>query len=67
MAKVDKGILNILIWKHNAIPVEYLICQLKNRLIISVQLHVGGDNVAVGYFKNPKETEECFYEADGRR
>jgi hypothetical protein len=35
--------------------------------IISVQLHVGGDNVAVGYFKNPKETEECFYEADGRR
>jgi len=31
------------------------------------EIHVGGDNVAVGYFKNPKETAECFYEKDGKR
>lgn len=31
------------------------------------EIHVGGDNVAVGYFRRDEETAECFYEADGRR
>jgi long-chain acyl-CoA synthetase len=28
---------------------------------------IGGDNVAVGYFKMPKETEEAFFDEDGVR
>jgi len=31
------------------------------------EIHVGGDNVAMGYFKNPSKTMEDFYEMDGRR
>ena len=31
------------------------------------EVHVGGDNVAVGYFKNPEETAKNFYEENGRR
>jgi len=31
------------------------------------EVHVGGDNVAVGYFKNEKETLANFYEENGRR
>jgi len=31
------------------------------------EVHVGGDNVAVGYFKNDEETKENFYEENGRR
>lgn len=31
------------------------------------EIHVGGDNVAVGYFKNEKETRDTFYEENGRR
>eukprot|EP00092_Neocalanus_flemingeri_P005787 GFUD01006229.1.p1 GENE.GFUD01006229.1~~GFUD01006229.1.p1 ORF type:complete len:726 (-),score=213.49 GFUD01006229.1:423-2600(-) len=31
------------------------------------EVHVGGDNVAVGYFKNEEETEANFYEENGRR
>merc|ERR550525_285697 len=31
------------------------------------EVHVGGDNVAVGYFKNEKETQANFYEENGRR
>jgi len=28
---------------------------------------IGGDNVALGYYKNPAKTAEDFYEMDGRR
>jgi len=31
------------------------------------EIHVGGDNVAVGYFKKEEATAAEFYEADGRR
>jgi len=31
------------------------------------EVHVGGDGVAVGYFKNEKETQANFYEENGRR
>ena len=31
------------------------------------EVHIGGDNVAVGYFKNPEETAANFYEENGRR
>eukprot|EP00090_Calanus_glacialis_P001394 TRINITY_DN10994_c0_g1_i1.p1 TRINITY_DN10994_c0_g1~~TRINITY_DN10994_c0_g1_i1.p1 ORF type:complete len:726 (-),score=259.31 TRINITY_DN10994_c0_g1_i1:181-2358(-) len=31
------------------------------------EVHVGGDNVAVGYYNNKEETEENFYEENGRR
>jgi len=31
------------------------------------EIHVGGDNVAMGYFKNQSKTMEDFYEMDGRR
>jgi len=31
------------------------------------EIHVGGDNVAVGYFKNDQETLANFYEENGRR
>lgn len=31
------------------------------------EIHIGGDNVAVGYFNNEKATGEEFYEAEGRR
>jgi len=31
------------------------------------EVHVGGDNVAVGYFNNKEETEANFYEENGRR
>uniref|UniRef100_A0A2P2HY61 long-chain-fatty-acid--CoA ligase n=1 Tax=Hirondellea gigas TaxID=1518452 RepID=A0A2P2HY61_9CRUS len=28
---------------------------------------IGGDNIALGYYKNPEKTAEDFYEVDGRR
>ena len=31
------------------------------------EIHIGGDNVATGYFKNVSKTNEDFYEEDGRR
>ena len=31
------------------------------------EIHVGGDQVAVGYFKREEETNENFYEENGRR
>ena len=31
------------------------------------EIHVGGDNVALGYFKNEAKTAEDFYDMDGRR
>jgi len=31
------------------------------------EIHVGGDNVAVGYYKKEEETAENFYEEGGRR
>ena len=31
------------------------------------EIHVGGDNVAIGYYKNKEKTEEDFYEEDGTR
>ena len=31
------------------------------------EIHVGGDNVAVGYFNNQEETLANFYEENGRR
>jgi len=31
------------------------------------EVHVGGDNVAVGYWKRDEETKENFYEENGRR
>lgn len=30
------------------------------------EIHVGGSNVAVGYYKQPDKTKEEFYEEDGR-
>ena len=31
------------------------------------EIHVGGDNVAIGYYKNQAKTDEDFYDEDGRR
>ena len=31
------------------------------------EVHLGGDNVAVGYYNNAEETEANFYEENGRR
>lgn len=31
------------------------------------EIVIGGANVAVGYYKNPKKTKEDFFESDGRR
>jgi long-chain acyl-CoA synthetase len=31
------------------------------------EIHVGGDNVAVGYFRNQEATESEFYEENGKR
>ncbi|KAK7067881.1 Long-chain-fatty-acid--CoA ligase 4, partial [Halocaridina rubra] len=31
------------------------------------EIIIGGENIAVGYYKNPKKTEEDFFEMDGRR
>lgn len=31
------------------------------------EIHVGGGNVVVGYYKQPDKTLEEFYEEDGRR
>ena len=30
------------------------------------EIHVGGSNVAVGYYKQPEKTREEFYEENGR-
>ena len=29
------------------------------------EIHIGGNNVAIGYYKNPEKTEEEFYNEDG--
>jgi len=29
------------------------------------EIHIGGSNVAVGYYKQPEKTEEEFYEENG--
>ena len=31
------------------------------------EIHIGGDNVALGYYDNPEKTEEDFYDEDDRR
>jgi long-chain acyl-CoA synthetase len=31
------------------------------------EIHIGGSNVAVGYFKQPEKTSKAFYEENGRR
>ena len=31
------------------------------------EIHVGGNNVALGYYKNPEKTIEDFYDEDGLR
>ncbi len=31
------------------------------------EIHVGGDNVAMGYFRNEQKSAEDFYDEDGRR
>ena len=31
------------------------------------EIHIGGNNVAIGYYKNPEKTEEEFYNEDGVR
>lgn len=31
------------------------------------EIHIGGDNVALGYYKNKEKTEEDFYDAEGLR
>ena len=31
------------------------------------EIHVGGDNVALGYYRNEAKTQEDFYDEDGRR
>ncbi|KAK4011838.1 hypothetical protein OUZ56_020950 [Daphnia magna] len=31
------------------------------------EIHIGGSNVAVGYFKQPEKTLKAFYEENGRR
>ena len=30
------------------------------------EIHIGGSNVAVGYYKQPERTAEEFYDEDGR-
>lgn len=30
-------------------------------------MSLGGENIAVGYYKNPQKTNEDFLEMDGRR
>ena len=31
------------------------------------EIHIGGHNVALGYYKNPEKTEEDFYDSEGLR
>lgn len=31
------------------------------------EIHIGGDNVALGYYKNEQKTEEDFYDSEGLR
>ena len=31
------------------------------------EIHIGGHNVALGYYKNPDKTEEDFYDSEGLR
>ena len=31
------------------------------------EIHIGGDNVALGYYDNPEKTEEDFYDEDDRQ
>ena len=45
---------------NNADLVDWLIS-------LPIKVHVGGSNVAFGYYKNPEKTKEDFYEENGRR
>ena len=31
------------------------------------EIHIGGNNVALGYYKNPDKTKEDFYDSEGLR
>ena len=31
------------------------------------EIHIGGDNVALGYFENEEKTKEDFYDEDDTR
>ena len=31
------------------------------------EIHIGGDNVALGYYKNEQKTKEDFYDSEGLR
>ena len=41
--------------------------RVKDRPYPRGEIHVGGANVTVGYYKQPARTKEDFYEEDGKR
>ena len=64
VSRAGAALLNVQIKLVNWEEGNYLITDKPNP---RGEIHIGGENVALGYFKNPEKTQEEFYDEDDTR